>query len=230
MNQSQQQRRYSQTSQEPTMSNNNPPKQDDHFHIVRCNDGYASLNVVVEQITLVEGNEVTMLKLKGHDDNPTRIIHVTYNFNETPMEKHVTYKFPWDMDRLAKENEKKAEILFKYMETERYEQHLTYFGTCQMGQSLAVNMKTVRTIKPYIAGAHMKEDLELNFQVHSAHGTICNRFTPTQKTNEHLKRIMQQERTRIMEECQQSTTIMTTGMDEEEKGTCTYCDVQYATF
>jgi hypothetical protein len=39
------------------------------------------------------------------------------------MEKHVMYKFLWDMDRLAKEYEKKAIILFQYMETERYEQH-----------------------------------------------------------------------------------------------------------
>jgi hypothetical protein len=36
------------------------------------------------------------------------------------MEKHVTYKFPWDMDRVGKEYEKKAKNWFKYMETERY--------------------------------------------------------------------------------------------------------------
>jgi hypothetical protein len=91
-------------------------------------DGYALSNVVVEQITLVEGKEVNMLTLKQHDDNWTQIIHVTYNFNKTPMEKYVTYKFLWDMDRLAKEYKKKVEISFKYMETERYKQHLTYFG------------------------------------------------------------------------------------------------------
>jgi hypothetical protein len=174
---------------------------------------------VVEQITSVEGKEVNMLTLKRHNDKWTRIIHVTYNLNETPMEKHVTYKFPWDLDRVAK-----AEISFKYMETERYEQHLTYFGTYQIGQSITVNMDTARTIEPYIAGAHMKEELEHDFHVPPlVHGTICEGFTPTQKTNEHLKRLMEQEITRIVEDRQQSTNVMATGIDEEEGGTYAYC-------
>jgi hypothetical protein len=85
------------------MRNNNPQKKEGHFHVVRCNYEYASSNVIVEQITSVEGDEVNMLTLKQHDDKWTQIIHVTYNFNKTAMEKHVTYKYPSDMDRVAKE-------------------------------------------------------------------------------------------------------------------------------
>jgi hypothetical protein len=206
------------------MSDNNLPKKEDHFHVVRCQDGYASSNVVVEQITSVEGNEVNMLTLKRHDDNWTQIIHVTYTFDGKPIEKHVTYKFPRDMDRVGKEYKKKAKIWFKYMETERYEQHLTYFCTYQIGQSLTVNMKTARTIEPYLAGAHMKEELEHNFHVPLVHGTICNGFTPAQRTNKNLKCIMEQEITHLMEKRKHSTGTVTTGMDEEEKGSCTYCN------
>jgi hypothetical protein len=187
---------------------NNPPRKDDTFRIVRCDADYKAPNVVVEQITSVEGKEVNMLTLKWHDDKRTRIIHVTYDLNETPMEKHVTYKFPLNLDRVAKEYKNKAEISFKYMETERYKQHLTYFGTYQIGQSITVNMDTARTIEPYIAGAHMKEELEHIFQVPLVHGTICEGFTPTQRTNKHLKRILEQEITRIVEDRQQSTSVM----------------------
>jgi hypothetical protein len=80
----------------------------------------------------------------------------------------------------------------------------------------------VQKIEPYIAGAHMKEELEHNFHIPLVHGTICNGFTPTQSINKHLKRIMQQEITRIREEHQQSTSTMTT--EEDKKGTCTYCN------
>jgi hypothetical protein len=139
------------------------------------------------------------------------------------MEKQVTYKFPCDLDRVAKEYKNKAEISFKYMGTERYEQHLIYFGTYQIGQSITLNMETARTIEPYIAGVHMKEELEHDFHVPLVHSTICEGFTPAQRTNEHLKRIMEQEITPIVEDCQQSTSVMATGMDEEEGGTCAYC-------
>jgi hypothetical protein len=78
-------------------------------------------------------------------------------------------------------------------------------------------MKTARTIEPYIAGAHMKEELEHDFHVPLVHGTICNGFTPAQRTNKNLKCIIEQEIIRLMEERKHSTGTVTTGMDEEER-------------
>ena len=207
------------------MSSNNPPTKGDHYRVTRHTDGYVQSNVVVQQVTSEEGNKSNMLTLKRHDDKWTRIVNVSYNANDTPTEKHVTYnKFPWDLDRVAKEYENGGRISFKHMETDRYEQHLTYFGSYQIGQSITVNMKTARTIEPYIAGAHMKEEMEHDFHVPMVEGTIIAGFSPTQTTNEHLKRIMEQEITRIVEDHQLSTRTMSTATDEEEKGNCTYCN------
>ncbi len=83
------------------------------------------------------------------------------------------------MDRVTREYDNKAVIAFKHMVMARYEQHLTYFGSYQIGRSLTVNMKTARTIQPYIAGAHMKEEMEINFHVPLVEGKIVTGFTPT---------------------------------------------------
>ena len=97
-------------------------------------------------------------------------------------------------------------------ERERYDQHLTYYGTYQIGQSITVNMKTARTVEPYIVGVHnMKEEMEHDFHMPMVDNTINTGFLPMQMTNEHLKQItMEQEITHIIEEHQQSTSTATT--------------------
>jgi hypothetical protein len=69
-----------------------------------------------------------MLTLQCKDEKWTRITNVSYNANNTPIEKHVTFKFEWNLERLARVYyDKKGIMNFKYMETERYKQHLTYY-------------------------------------------------------------------------------------------------------
>jgi hypothetical protein len=66
-------RSYLQTNLATTtkLSANNLPSKDDTFRIIRCDAGYEAPNVVIEQITSVEGKEVNMLTLKRHDDKWT---------------------------------------------------------------------------------------------------------------------------------------------------------------
>ena len=210
--------------EERRMSKNKSTDNDEHFRVVRCKSEYVQSNVSVQQITSVEGNEVNMLMLRRKDDKWTRIINCCYNANKTPLEKHVTYKFEWDLDRVAKEYDRNAEISFKYMETDRYEQHLTYLGGYQIGQSITVNMETARTVEPYIAGAHMKEEMEIDFHVPMVNGTIRDGFSPTQTDNKHLKRIMEQEIMRIVAEHRESTKTTTKDTEDDEKGNCAYCN------
>jgi hypothetical protein len=110
------------------------------------------------------------------------------------------------------------------METERYKQHLTYFGDYQIGQSLTVNMQTARTVEPYIIGKDMQEEMEHDFHVPLLqHGTIVTGFTKKQSRNPYLNRVMEQEITRILEEFQQSTDLTEMKKDDVNTVYCNYC-------
>jgi hypothetical protein len=113
-----------------------------------------------------------------------------------PYKKHITFRFEWDLERLPPSKyEKNGEIAFKYMDTEMYEQYLTFSWDYQIVQSLTVNMKTARTVEPayILLGGDMPEETEHNFHVPLVHGTIITGFTPKQTHNPHLKRVIEQE-------------------------------------
>jgi hypothetical protein len=61
--------------------------------------------------------------------------------------------------------DKDSKISFKYIKTERYEKHLTYFCDYQMGQSLTVDMTKARTVEPYLVGRSMREEVEHDFHM-----------------------------------------------------------------
>jgi hypothetical protein len=52
---------------------------------------------VVQQITSEEGRAINMLTLRHKEDKWTRIVNVSYNDNEIPIEKHFTFKFEWNL-------------------------------------------------------------------------------------------------------------------------------------
>jgi hypothetical protein len=83
------------------MRNNNPPATEDHYHVVCNNDSHQGSNVVVQQIISVEGGKINMLTLRCKDDKWTRITNTRSDANKTPIEKHVTFKFDWDLESLA---------------------------------------------------------------------------------------------------------------------------------
>jgi hypothetical protein len=107
------------------MNNNQTMEEEERFKVISCTGKKPWSVVVVEQVTSVAGTEVKMLTVKRVDEKWTRIVHVTYDKSGMPKEKHVTFKFKWDMERLTHEFDKNGEISFKYMVTDRCKQHLT---------------------------------------------------------------------------------------------------------
>jgi hypothetical protein len=51
-----------------------------------------------------------MLTMRHKDDKWTRIVYFSYDKNKTPIEKHVTFKFEWNLERLVSAYEKNGEI------------------------------------------------------------------------------------------------------------------------
>ncbi len=65
----------------------------------------------------------------------TRCVSVGCDENDRPMEKRITYKFPWDdMERIAAAFDIDANVHFKYVTTTRYKRQWSYFGTYLIGQ------------------------------------------------------------------------------------------------
>ena len=50
-------------------------------------------------------------------NNIVRCVTIGCDVNDLPIEKHVTYKFQWDMARVAKEWNGGARVSFRYVET-----------------------------------------------------------------------------------------------------------------
>jgi hypothetical protein len=122
-----------------------------------------------------------MLTMQCKDDKWTRIRNISFNDNKTPIKKHVTFKYERNLKRLASIYEKNGgQIEFKFMETERYEQHLTYFGDYQIRQSLIIDMKKARMVEPYLVGRSIREEVEHKFHVPLLHGTFCTGFSSNQ--------------------------------------------------
>ncbi len=166
-----------------------------------------------------------MLTVKHMDEKWTRIVHVSYDKNEMPMEKHVTFKFKWDLERLTHEFEKNGAISFKYMVTDRCKQHLTYFGDYQIGLTLTVFMSTARTVDPYVVGKDMAEEIEVDFHVPLVEqGSLSTGYTSKQPTNENLKQIMEHKITHMVDDYKQSTTADAKNMNEINEVYCTHCN------
>jgi hypothetical protein len=72
---------------------NTPVPDDEYYNIIQCTGGNFQPPVVVEQVAS-EGEHAIRCK----DEKWTRIVNMSYDSKETPIEKHVTFKFKWNLE------------------------------------------------------------------------------------------------------------------------------------
>jgi hypothetical protein len=78
--------------------------------------------------------------------NIQRLVSVIGNEKNIVVETDVTYKSPWNMPRLCHaEYGRDGEVSSKWLQTERYEKNLTFFGTYHTGTSITVILESART-------------------------------------------------------------------------------------
>jgi hypothetical protein len=129
-------------------------------------------------------------------NNVQRLVSVIGDENNNVVEKHVTYKSPWNMPRLCHEYDRDGELTFKWLQTDRYEKNLTFFGTYHIGTCITVLMESARTMKPFLAGLTLIEEMETDIRVDEVDertAKVYNEFSSGQRTSETLKRIMESE-------------------------------------
>jgi hypothetical protein len=129
-------------------------------------------------------------------NNVQRLVSVIGDENNNVVEKHVTYKSPWNMPRLCHEYDRDGEVTFKWLQTDRYEKNLTFFGTYHIGTCITVLMESARTMKPFLAGLTLIEEMETDIRVDEVDertAKVYNEFSSGQRTSETLKRIMESE-------------------------------------
>jgi hypothetical protein len=83
-------------------------------------------------------------------NNVQRLVSVIGDEKNNVVEKHVTYKSPWNMPRLCHEYDRDGEVTFKWLQTDRYKKNLTFFGTYHIGTCITVLMESARTMKPFL--------------------------------------------------------------------------------
>jgi hypothetical protein len=193
-----------------------------------------------EQVRLSEaGTKIYMLTITCMDKKwSRRIVNMSYAKKEkkTTIKKHITFKLKWNLAPLnwngiwkgwqPGEYQKDSKISLKYMEMERYEKYLTYFGGQErVGQSLTVDMTKARTVEPYLVGKRMTEEVENHSHVPLKHGSFPTGFASTQTNKQYWKHIIKQGTMPIVEEYQQkSITTTTTDKGKIYKVYCDYCD------
>lgn len=111
-----------------------------------------SYDCYVEEITSDESGRTRKILNMRFMESETmmRCVTVGCDENDKPIEKHVTYKFPWDIERVANEVEVGARVNFKYVTTARYERQWTYFGTYLIGQTVSIHPTRARTELPFL--------------------------------------------------------------------------------
>jgi hypothetical protein len=82
-----------------------------------------------------------------------------------PFEKHITYKFMWDMSRVAKEWDAGEKVAFTHIVTPRYESQSTFIGTYRIGTTVTANVANARTLHPYLLGRTIKEELQYDIGI-----------------------------------------------------------------
>jgi hypothetical protein len=60
--------------------------------------------------------------------------------NDCPIEKHVTFEFPWDIETVPVELDAVARVKFKYVTAPRYKRHRATLGlTLAIGQTVSTD-------------------------------------------------------------------------------------------
>ena len=154
-----------------------------------------ALEFVITECVSENGLTTKVLDLKYmQSNNIVRCVTIGCDVNDLPIEKHVTYKFQWDMARVAKEWYGGARVSFQYMETPRYEKQWTYLGSYKIGVMVTANPETARTLQPYLLGKTIQEEVDFDIQIprvdESRYATKIG-YTSNQTTNLHLAGIME---------------------------------------
>ena len=131
-----------------------------------------------------------MTKVTTH----TAMVSVDCDHNDNINEKNITFKCPWDMDRLCHEYDHDGEISYRWLETERYENNLTFFGSYHIGTSITVRMDRARSVEPYLVGSNLDEEMKINLCVEEVDERMCvvhNKFSKDESSNKGLQQIME---------------------------------------
>ena len=158
---------------------------------------YSKPAVKVSEVRSVEGRTRKVLDMKYQDsDCVQRLVSVGCDGDDNIIEKHVTFKCPWDMRRLCLEYDNDSEISFKWLESERCEKNLTFFGSYHIGTCMTVQMENARTVKPFLVGSTLQEEMEQDIRVEELDERTCvvhDGFSKAQPTSTTLKSIMESE-------------------------------------
>ena len=153
--------------------------------------------VMLVDLRSAEGRSRKFLKMTHQDsENVQRIVGVACDENDNIIEKHVTYQWPWDIPRLCDEYDRDGEMSFTWLETERYEKNLTFFGSYHIGTSMAVRMENARTVQPFLVGSTLQAEMEEDIRVDEVDESACvvhDGFSKDQLTSPTVKEIMEEQ-------------------------------------
>jgi hypothetical protein len=79
-----------------------------------------------------------------------RCVSVGCDKNDRPVDKHMTYKFPWDIKRAVAEFDGGGKVSFKYVTTPIYERQWSYFETYLIGHTVSLDPSLTRTSHPFL--------------------------------------------------------------------------------
>jgi hypothetical protein len=66
------------------------------------------------------------------------------NERDCQLEKHTTFKFPWDIGWVAVDLDVGAQVAFKYVTTQRYKRQSSQFGTYLTGQTVSIGASVAK--------------------------------------------------------------------------------------
>jgi hypothetical protein len=99
--------------------------------------------------------------------NVQRLVSVIGDETNNTFRKHVSYKSSWNMPRLCHEYDIDGEVTFTWLRTDRYKNNLTFFGTYHIGTCITVLMESARTMKPFLVGLTLIEEMDVGSMCHT---------------------------------------------------------------
>jgi hypothetical protein len=165
----------------------------DRYAVEREQEGSSRPPVLIVEIS----DSRKCLDMKHVDrNNVQHLVSVIGDKNNNVVEKHVTYKSPWNMPHLCHQYNRDGEVSFKWLQTERYKNNLTFFGTYHIGTSITVRMERARTMKPFLVGLTLPDEMETDIRVGEVvderTSKVYDEFSSSeQPTSVTLKRIME---------------------------------------
>jgi hypothetical protein len=130
-----------------------PPINQDHYGSVPKPFGEMD-DVYITEVTSEETGRSRKIVLMKFVENEkmTRCVSVGCDEDDVPIEKHVIYKFPWDIKRVAAEFDGGGKVSFKYVTTPRYERQWSYFDAYLIGQTVSLDPSVARSSHPFLLG------------------------------------------------------------------------------